>query len=147
MLFPAGTDFMPAFSRADQPVGKKKVRHRTDGSMTDFLRTEKPLFFQAGLLAHGSSSACAFPALRLPGWSVAYCRPCPRLQRWPNATDLHRIPFSPRPLENAAPGRVSFILPPYVNNPDENVKTGDCSYAVSASNIYGRHLHPELLYE
>ncbi len=50
---------------------------------------------QAGLLTDGSPSGPTFPfppVYRVE--TVAYRDHRPRLQRWPNVTDLHRIPFS-----------------------------------------------------
>ena len=52
----------------------------------------RSLFSQAGLLTCGSFSDCTFP---FPTGTVAFYSRRPRLQRWPNVTDLHRIPFSP----------------------------------------------------
>ena len=56
------------------------------------VRTTFILVFLVGLLTYGSFAGHAFPLI-LP--TVALYDHCSRLQRWPNVTDLNRIPFSP----------------------------------------------------
>lgn len=52
-----------------------------------------------------SSDLQIIPQPRLPiTTTVALCGSGPCLQRWPNVTDLHRIPFSPPVRRPAAPG-------------------------------------------
>jgi hypothetical protein len=76
-------------------VGKKKVRKK----VKTFLRTFSGL--QSLYLSGRSSDLRITLWLHLPipyritGMAtVAYSSHRPRLQRWPNVTDLHRIPFS-----------------------------------------------------
>jgi len=55
-----------------------------------------PLCALAGLLTCGLSLNRAFPSCNMKIIkTVAYYGISPHLQRWPNVTDSHRIPFSP----------------------------------------------------
>jgi len=77
-----------------QGTGKKKV-HKREISLLWTCLDYKVSIFPAGLLTYGSFSGCTFPSIRFERVSaVASYSLCPRLQRWPNVTDLHRIPFS-----------------------------------------------------
>jgi len=82
--------------RADQQVGKKKVRPKITDSRADFCGlksrySSRQVFWLTDRPWHAPSRPAGLPARQ---WHIH--TPCPRLQRWPNATDLHRIPFSPR---------------------------------------------------
>ena len=72
------------------------------------VRTTDILLFQAGLLTCGSPSAHAFPSnIRS---IVTFYEHRPRLQRWPNVTDSHRIPFSLQTLQHLKKYVISNIL-------------------------------------